>query len=391
MLAAPAGVRPPLCVHLVPRTDDAGAENQVRFVVEGLRDSGVMNCEVAYFEPGDDHESFESLGVPLRQIARRRRTLLDAPRRVRRLRSLYARRPPDVLHTWLLEGNILGLLAARAWPHTRVVITQVGGRNDWDWPWHMRAQRALLKGVAHAISNSTAGRDVLVDLGLEPRQVTVVGNAIPAGRIVVSELSKSIRSRLGVEKGPLLIWMGRLSDPLTFAQKDVRTFLVAVEEVRRRHPGTVALLVRPTSADLARHRIALPDHVRAIGFQSQPADILNAADVVVSSSRVEGNSVVVGEALMLGKPVASTDSGDHAKVVREAGGRVTYPGDGAALGRAILDLLDRPPDSARVRAVAEAHLGVGAVVDAVLGVYRQLGVVRDGLSVSAGHPTDRRR
>jgi glycosyltransferase involved in cell wall biosynthesis len=368
------GSRKPRCVHLVPRTDDAGAENQARYLVRGLQDSGLLDTEVAYFGRGDGHAAFEELNVPLRNLEARRRLLLDARRRIRGIRALGEERPPEILHTWLLEGNILGLVAARRWPQTKIVITQGGGINEWDWPWHMRAQRVLLGRADHAISNSTSGRDVLVELGLDASRISVIGNAVPGERIAVKHSPDAVRQRLGLQTRPLLVWMGRLSDPRTFAQKDIRTFLAAIEEVRRRYPRVIALLCRPTPSDLRTHGITAPAYVRAIGYRQDAAEILNAADVVVSSSRVEGRSGVVGEALMLGKAVACTNSGDHAELVRRAGGRVTDPGDAAALGRAIVEMVERPPDGRFVRKVAATQLDVSSVVDAVLDVYRRVGV-----------------
>jgi glycosyltransferase involved in cell wall biosynthesis len=367
-------VSEPRVAHLVPRTDDAGAENQARFLIEGMLADGGLGHDLVYFNPGDGHEAFEALGIPMLELERRRRTILDGPRRIRALRDHYGDRPPAVLQTWLQEGNILGCVAARAWPETKVVITEVGGLNDWDHPWHMRAQRLLLGRVDHALSNSKAGAEVLVDLGLAADRVTVVPNAVPADRIEVEEPAGAVRERLGLGDRPLLAWAGRMSDPATFAQKDVVNFIAAVREVRERHPDVVAVLVRPTPEQLAENGVAAPDYVRPLGFQPRVADILAAADVVVSSSYREGNSVVVSEALMIGRPVATTDAGDHAALVAEAGGAVAPVKDPAALADAIDAMLERPPDAEAVRKLAAGRLSVDALARTVLGVYRELGV-----------------
>ena len=50
----------------------------------------------------------------------------------------------------------------------------------------------------------------------------------------------------------------------------------------------------------------LSDAVELLGFQQNPYPYLNAADLVVCSSRYEGFSTVVTEALILGKPVVTT-------------------------------------------------------------------------------------
>lgn len=53
-------------------------------------------------------------------------------------------------------------------------------------------------------------------------------------------------------------------------------------------------------------RLGLQDRVHLLGFQNNPYPYLNAADLVVCSSRYEGLSTVVTEALILGKPVVTT-------------------------------------------------------------------------------------
>ncbi len=51
----------------------------------------------------------------------------------------------------------------------------------------------------------------------------------------------------------------------------------------------------------------LEDQVTLMGFQSNPYPCMNAADVIVCSSRYEGFSTVVTEALILGRPIVTTD------------------------------------------------------------------------------------
>lgn len=50
----------------------------------------------------------------------------------------------------------------------------------------------------------------------------------------------------------------------------------------------------------------ISDAVELLGFQQNPYPYLNAADLVVCSSRYEGFSTVVTEAMILGKPVVTT-------------------------------------------------------------------------------------
>ena len=51
----------------------------------------------------------------------------------------------------------------------------------------------------------------------------------------------------------------------------------------------------------------LADSVRLFGFQDNPYPFVNAADLLVCSSRYEGFSTFVTEGLILGKPIVTTD------------------------------------------------------------------------------------
>src|SRR5215211_5078375 len=173
------------CVHLVPDTRDAGAENQARYLLEGLREHEDMAPELVYFGAGGAHREFVELGLPMLHITRLGRFRFDAYGRVRRLRRAYAMKPPQILHTWLLEANVIGLAAARAWPQTRVVITQRGSWNELDHPALMGLERLLIRRADHAISNSSGGAEMLASLGMPSEQISVIPNGIPASRVKV--------------------------------------------------------------------------------------------------------------------------------------------------------------------------------------------------------------
>lgn len=60
----------------------------------------------------------------------------------------------------------------------------------------------------------------------------------------------------------------------------------------------------------------LSDTVKLLGFQKNPYKFLSKADIFVSSSRIEGFSLVVAEALILGLPIISTDSIGPAELLK---------------------------------------------------------------------------
>lgn len=358
----------PLCVHVVPDTDDAGAENQALYLLGALAQRGELRLELAYFGAGRAQARFEALGIPLRHLPRRGRLALDFPRRVRALRRLYRDDPPALLHTWLFEANAIGLAAARRMPGTKVVLGQRSGTMERAMRGHLAAMRLLYRRADHAISNSRAGADLLRDLGLPESSITVVAQGVGEERLALTHPPGEVRAALGVPAGaPLVVSIGRGDHT-----KDYPTLFGAMERVWAERPDARLALVGPTAAEIEALGLALPERALAAGWQERPADFLNSADVVAISSWTEGNSNVACEALMLGRPVVCTDTGDHPAAVRAAHGRVVPIRRPDLLGKEVAELLRSPPAAADVRSAAERLLSVEAGVEATLNVYRRL-------------------
>jgi glycosyltransferase involved in cell wall biosynthesis len=328
----------------------------------------MLRLELVYFGVGRAHERFAALGIPMRLLPRRGRLALDFPRRVSALRRVYRDDPPALVHTWLFEANAIGLAAARGLRGTKVVISQRSGTMERSMRGHFAAMRLLYPRAAHAISNSTEGARLLHDIGMSESSVTVVTQGVGAERLATRRSGEEVRQELGVPGHvPLIVCVGRGDHT-----KDFPTLFRAFERVSSAHPDARLLLIGPTEEEVRGLAPDLPDRAIAAGWQDQPADFLAAADVVAISSWTEGNSNVAAEALMLGRPVATTDTGDHPSVVADAGGRVVPIRDAELLASAIGELLDEPPAPEDVRAAAGRRLSVQAGVDGTVAVYQHL-------------------
>jgi glycosyltransferase involved in cell wall biosynthesis len=351
---------------MVPSTDAAGAENQALALLAGLAERDVLDLELVCFAQGRNHARFLDLGIPIHELGRHGRLAFDLPRRVRTLRRLFTG-GPAILHTWLFEANAVGLAAARRWPQTRVVVSQRSGTMEREMPWHLRATRALIGRADQAVANSPEGAELLRDLGVPSEKVTVVGQGVDPDRASERRSAGEVRAELGVAADtPLVVTVGRADHT-----KDFPVLLAAMERVWRARPDCRLALVGPTAEELRAEGVELPARTTAVGWYDHPADYLNAADVVAISSWTEGYSNVAAEALWLGRPVVTTNTGAHPPLVDECGGGVVPIREPELLGDAILACLASPPPPDRVRSVARQALGVEAVVDATLAVYER--------------------
>jgi glycosyltransferase involved in cell wall biosynthesis len=203
--------------------------------------------------------------------------------------------------------------------------------------------------------------------------ISLVLNGISPARIAVERGRDEIRGELGVGTDqPLVVAVTRANDRVAADQKDIGGLIAAMGLVRERLPDAALALVGPTEAELTRAGLALPDWARATGFVDRPADYVDAADVVAISSVMEGMSNVACEALMLGRPVATTRVGDHVAIVESAGGRSVPVRDPGALANAIDVLISDPPSPEAVRETAHETLSLDRMVETTSEIYRRL-------------------
>jgi glycosyltransferase involved in cell wall biosynthesis len=357
-------------LFLLGTTGSGGAENQCRYLLRALHGRGV-GVELAYFRRGPHHERFEEIGIPLHELGARAPLTVDWPRRVVALKRLIGRRRPDLLHAWLYEAQLVALFATQARPTPQVVLAQRSSGVLPRYRRHILALRLLRRRADHVIANSTAGADLIAGaVGIGRDRISVVANSIPPERVAPHAPSGAMRERAGIEaSAPLVCSVGRIGHQRA---KDYAVLRVALDRLWAVLPSAELIALGPTPAELERELGPLDDRLHAIGWQPNPADWMNAADVVVVHSLSEGYSNVAGEALMLGKPVASTDTGGHVSLVARAGGRVVPVGRGDLLGEAILALLRDPPQPESVAATARDELSIDRGADATLSIYDRL-------------------
>lgn len=265
--------------------------------------------------------------------------------------ALWLRRvaPHAVLFTSWRRLWIAAAAARAAGVPNRVM--RFGGRHYVPPGWRGAHYRHALVRLVHRVyANSALVRDHLIDTvpGLRPDRVHLVPNGIEPSQPPPAPL----RARLGLPAdAPIVTGVGglvhlkgfdlliRACAPLERAQLVICGG--GIEEERLRD------LARALGADARVHLLGPCDDVPAI---------LAAADVFVLSSRTEGFSVALLEAMRAGLPIIATDVGG----VRDAlcdedgtarAGWVVPAGDAAALNAALADVLRHPgSDAVRARA-----------------------------------------
>jgi glycosyltransferase involved in cell wall biosynthesis len=375
-----------------------GAENRLVDEVVALAalGRGIDQTVVRLYERDDLDGRLAVAGIPVVPLGfAARHAGRTWPLAARRLRDVLREQRPDVVHTSLFSGNLVGQLAAR--PLGLPVVSTFNRTGD------LALQRALQPGVAgwrgramQRVARAAAGRgDVRFRaVGAYARDTNCALLGVPPDRAIVVPRGIALadlpgpgrRADFGLPAdGPLVVNVARLV-PEKAQHLLVEAFAAARAEVPGAHlaiagaPGGNEGAVR---AAVARH--GLDGAVTLLGFRPDVRGLVAAADAFVFSSLSEGSPGAVLEALALGAPVVAftippveelTDGGRHARLV-PAG---SVPDLADALVAAL-----REPAADRAARVAAARAWAGTFdLPAVAARLADLLAARAGATVAVG-------
>ena len=181
------------------------------------------------------------------------------------------------------------------------------------------------------------------------------------------------RLRLGLTVGsPVIVCIAN------FTPTKGQTVIVdALPALAKRFPGLQAILAGdgPELASIRTRAegLGLEGTVRFPGAVSEPWDLLQAADVFVLASEIEGLPLVVLEAMSEGVPVVATDVGGMPDaVIEDETGFLVPTGDAEALNTAIARLLGDPAVARRMRQAALTRFERRFTMERMLEAHRDL-------------------
>lgn len=292
-------------------------------------------------------ETLDALGIDITYLEKGK---FD-PSTLPALLAIIDRKQIDVLHLHGYGATTFGRIAAamRGMPailHEHANLT--------DTPWFQKVADVALErytDIAIAVSRSTA-EFVINARKVEPEKVKVVYLGAPHEEFSRARTSGEIaaaRRELGIGDGDFAIGtVTRLHD------SKGNSFLVeAARLVVDRKPNARFFLVgegplRETLESQARG-LGLGDRFVFVGFAKDVAAVLSAFDMSVFPSLWEGTPLTAFEALASGKPIVSTDADGLLDILTDGrDARVVPKRDANALASAIVDLIDRPDERARL-------------------------------------------
>ena len=197
-------------------------------------------------------------------------------------------------------------------------------------------------------------------LGAPVDRVATVRNGVDTSRFFPRD-RQAARAKLGLADRPTIVFVGRLE-----RDKGVRELFQAHAELQQRQ---IALVLVGDGPERARG----DDHglVHAVGRQpfGTIADWIAASDVLALPSYHEGTPNVILEAHACGRPVVATRVGGIAELIdAPLLGELVPPRDAAALGSALVRVLERRHDAEAIVRACQAR----SWADSALELHRVL-------------------
>jgi glycosyltransferase involved in cell wall biosynthesis len=208
------------------------------------------------------------------------------------------------------------------------------------------------------------------------KEIVVIPNSIEVpARLPEAERTRLRKALGGDAHRTIVISVGRL-----VAVKGFPMIIDAVHQLRSRFPDLLLLIAGDgdQQAELENQVAALQlqDHVRLLGKRDDVPALLDASDVYVSASSMEGMSVAILEAMAAGLPVIATDTGDAARVVVAGTGFIIPVGQIQPLVDGLAALLADAPGRAQMGSAARERVAstynTTAWTDQFLKLYQEI-------------------
>lgn len=329
-----------------------------------LLDRARFEPVVAYFRPPDDlATALISAGIEVINLGVTPGKK-HWPRLARRIRSLAREMKADLIHTSLLEADVVGGLAGRleGVPVVSTLCNIAGDpvrltdnpRNSWlkftltNLLW----SRSLRAFHLHHIAISRAVRDSSVStFGLDPRRISVIYRGIEPTRPALADATPRTPNGVG-EAAPLLLAIGRLAP-----QKGHKYLIAAMPELVRHFPHAKVAIVgegwlRPALEEQAA-ALGVSEHVLFLGKRTDVPELFGVCDGFVFPSLFEGLGVSLLEASYAGCACISTNTGPIPEIIEDGEtGLLVPPADSQALAQALLRLARDPLLGRRLGAAA---------------------------------------
>ena len=327
-------------LHLIPHLSGGGAERQLTYLAAELSRMG-HDVHVAYSTAGPYRTALP--GVVLHRLTQQ--SSYD-PRLLWQLDRIVRRVKPDVIHTWILQMDVLGGVVA--------------GVNRIPWILHEQSSAMAhprtwknslwvrMGSLASAIVSNSRGGDEYWRTQVPHGRRYVIANGVPIH--CIDETVMILPPGLSPPEVPFALCVGRI-----VAGKNVEAVVAAMARVKQEQVLRCIICgdgtQRPAVEALI-DRLGLNSDVQLAGYLPATAvwALMKKAAVFISLSAYEGCPNTVQEAMACGCPLVLSDIPAHREILDDSGALFVDPNNGQQAADAIVRTL-RDVDASARRAV----------------------------------------
>lgn len=222
-------------------------------------------------------------------------------------------------------------------------------------------------------------RSFLKSLRLSPNLTAVIPNGIDVDRFFRNR-SSIIRKELGIFENEFLI--GTVANPIRAKGLDAKGLDILLNTaalLKTRSPGCRFVIVgeltrgRGDEVMKLRRELGLTDNVVLTGFRNDVENVLSVLDIYVLSSRSEGFSLALVEAMAAGLPVVATKCGGPEEILSDhVTGVLVENGSAEAIAEAVESLRANSEDRRRLGEAARESVRERFTLEAQIKSYDNL-------------------
>jgi len=347
-------------LHLVTSLEVGGAQHGMLLGLPRFDSDQYEHIVCSIMDRMQMASQFREAGIEVRSLGLSRKTDIGV---VLRLRALLKEMRPDVLHTYLLHGNILGRLIGRLVGVPVIIGSErtIGQARKWG-----RLATRLTNPLTDAVevNSEIGGRAIERDLGVPSEKIELVRSGLDLSVFSSANRRDELRSEFGVTADQhLIVYMGRLRT-VKGVEFGIRAFATALEQL----PNIRMVLAgegdqRNFLGSLV-SELGISEQVEFLGVRNDVPELLGAADSVLMPSLTEGFPRTAIEAMAAGKPVIATNVGGTPEAVIDGETGILVPArDSDALASAIVRLVGDSDLQARLGAAGRERAAQNYSVD----------------------------
>ncbi|MFD1794960.1 glycosyltransferase [Paracoccus aurantiacus] len=340
---------PAKIVHVITGTAIGGAEIMLLRYLRALGDARSNHTVVSMMPCGPVADMIRDAGVEV--IDLQAGSAARIPSAIGRLRSIIARKSPDVVHGWMYHGSLISALALRLARRADIGLVWAIHHSLSDPAKEKPMTRAVLRGLRMLSGRadcltycSRQSAEQHLAYGLEADRNEFVPNAIDTTEFRPDPLAgERLRAAAGIPEGRFVVGSVARAHPM----KDHVSFTRAVAALAERGMDVHGVLIgagqpdSPAAAEAS--KLGIKERFTALPARDDIAQLMPGLDVyLLSSAWGEALPLAVGEAMASGVIPVVTDIGDCAWLVGDSG--ATCPPERPDLmADAIQHFLQLPP------------------------------------------------